>query len=100
MDAWMLAHDWFRPRLTALLADAARAGYPRDVAQAVITDLVNGSLIAGEPAPPIDENWARDIGEPVSAAQETPIPNALPPDTQGGDSHPDLPPDIPGQVQI
>jgi len=32
------AHDWMRPRLIALLAQAERAGMPRDVAVAVLMD--------------------------------------------------------------
>jgi hypothetical protein len=63
-------HAWFREKLQALLAEAETAGYTRDVAEAVITDLMNGALAA--PAPPPDENWARDQGEPTGAASEMP----------------------------
>jgi hypothetical protein len=65
------AHDWFRPRLAALFADAVQAGYPRDVAEAVITDLVNGTLAASEPPP--EDSWAQDPGEPPAAASEMPL---------------------------
>jgi hypothetical protein len=64
------AHDWFRPKLIALLAEAAESGYPRDVAEAVITDLINGVLAADEPAP--EGSWAQDPGEPPEAASEMP----------------------------
>jgi len=74
----MTAHDWFRPRLIALLAEAERAGYARDVAEAVITDLVNGALAAAVPAP--DENWAHDLGEPVEDSSEMPRHPSLAPD--------------------
>jgi hypothetical protein len=33
------AHDWLRPRLARLLADARTAGIPYDVAVAVLIDL-------------------------------------------------------------
>ncbi len=59
----ILAHDWFRPKLTALLAEADAAGYARDVSQAAITDLVNGALASAAPAK-ADEAWAQDIDEP------------------------------------
>ena len=59
----ILAHDWFRPKLTALLAEADAAGYARDVSQAAITDLVNGALASAAPAK-ADDGWAQDIGEP------------------------------------
>jgi hypothetical protein len=66
------AHDWFRPKLVALLAEAEEAGYARDVAEAVITDLMNGALAAALPPP--EEGWARDPGEPAGAASEMPQP--------------------------
>jgi hypothetical protein len=66
------AHDWFRPRLLALLTEARRAGYGPDVAEAVITDLVNGPLAEDVPLAPADENWAQDIGEPKAQATEMP----------------------------
>lgn len=65
------AHDWFRPKLVALLAEAAQAGYQRDVAEAVITDLINGALAAS--APPPEDSWAQDPGEPPAAASEMPL---------------------------
>ncbi len=72
------AHDWFRERLTVLLADAEQAGYSRDIAQAVITDLMNGAFAS--PTPPPDENWAHDAGEPEGAASEMPRHDTLPPE--------------------
>lgn len=65
------AHDWFRPKLVSLMAQAEQAGFGRDVAVAVITDLVNGALETIPPAAP-DENWNRDIGEPDSAVNGAP----------------------------
>ncbi len=69
------AHDWFRPKLIALFAEAAQAGYPRDVAEAVITDLVNGTLAAC--ATPPQGSWAQDPGEPPGAASEMPAHSAV-----------------------
>jgi len=74
--AKMPAHDWFRPKLLALLGEAAEAGYARDVAEAVITDLMNGALSAAVPPP--EENWAGDPGEPAGAAAEMPHAQSLP----------------------
>ena len=79
----MLAHDWFRPRLTALLAEADAAGYARDVSQAAITDLVNGAL--GTVAPPAaDEAWAQDIGEPAYMVNQPPPGGASGEESFGG----------------
>jgi hypothetical protein len=64
------AHAWFAPKLRALLSEARQAGYQRDLAVAVITDLVNGALGVDAAVDPADENWARDIGEPAGQAQE------------------------------
>jgi len=71
ISAPISAHDWFAPKLIALLAEAEQAGYPRDVAEAVITDLINGALAADEPPPQGD--WAQDPGEPPEAASEMPL---------------------------
>jgi hypothetical protein len=71
ISAPISAHDWFRPKLIALLAEAAQAGYPRDVAEAVITDLINGALAADEPPP--QDSWAQDPGERPEAASEMPL---------------------------
>ncbi len=60
-------HEWLRPKLSALVAEAEAAGIARDVSVAVITDLINGPLGAPEPAP-TGENPNLDIGEPPSAA--------------------------------
>ena len=37
------AHDWLRPRLEQLLAEAEAAGIERSIATAVLTDLVTGA---------------------------------------------------------
>ena len=71
-------HDWFEPRLSALLAEAETAGIARDVSVAVITDLVNGALSADVPAP-TGENPNQDIGEPDYMAN------------QASGAHPSLP---------
>jgi hypothetical protein len=55
------AHDWFHPRLIALLEDAHRAGFAQDV-----------SAEPGE----IDERWAKDIGAPDYAAGEMAPPDS------------------------
>lgn len=79
----ILAHEWFKPRLAALLAEADKAGFARDVAQAAITDLVNGAFAAGPTNPSSDDNWARDIGEPAELAHEMVPTEGLPPETGG-----------------
>jgi|GEM_PF-1288506 len=56
-------HDWFRPRLTALMAQAEAAGITREISVAVITDLVNSAPLSVG-APEGDEDWNKDIGEP------------------------------------
>ncbi len=96
----MLAHEWFEPRLLALLAEADKAGYARDVSQAAITDLVNGALAAAVPSSPLDDNWAQDIGEPVELAHAMPPKDSLPPETQGNDPRNDMPPGLHGRVGI
>jgi hypothetical protein len=96
----ILAHDWFRPRLEALLAEADKAGYARDVSQAAVTDLVNGALAAATPPQTPDDKWAQDIGEPAELAQEMPQPEALPPETGGNDPRGDFPPGLHGRVGI
>jgi hypothetical protein len=58
------AHEWYRPRLAALVAEGEAAGIARDVAVAVITDLINGQLFNPGPAGG-DEAWNQDIGEPA-----------------------------------
>ncbi len=57
-------HDWFRPRLAALVAAAESAGFARDVSVAVITDLINGPAFSTAPEV-VDENWNQDEGEPA-----------------------------------
>ena len=100
ISAPLSAHDWFHPRLAALLAQADKAGFPRDVAQAVITDLVNGVFAAGNAIPRGEENWARDIGEPPEAAHEMPQKTGLPPESLGDRLGTSQIPDLPGQVTI
>jgi hypothetical protein len=56
-------HDWFRPRLKTLVAEAARAGYALDVAVAVITDIINEAPFNVAPLE-TDEGWNQDIGQP------------------------------------
>jgi hypothetical protein len=96
----MLAHEWFEPRLVALLAEADAAGYARDVSQAAITDLVNGALAAAAPPASPDDDWARDIGEPAESAHEMPQKDSLPPETQGNDPRPDMPSGPYGRITV
>ncbi|HTZ70233.1 MAG TPA: hypothetical protein VMB71_06235 [Acetobacteraceae bacterium] len=56
-------HDWFLPRLRALVEQAAQAGIAPDVSVAVITNLINGPAFDAAPLE-TDENWNRDLGEP------------------------------------
>ncbi len=80
-------HEWLRPRLAALVAEAEAAGIPRDVSVAVITDLINGPLSADTP-PPSDENPNKDIGEPDFMAD------------QGTGAHPSLPLEPGGMIGV
>jgi hypothetical protein len=57
------AHDWLRPKLTALFAEAKLAGFAQDVCVAVITDLVNSAPFAASQLV-ADENYNQDTGEP------------------------------------
>ena len=57
-------HDWFRPKLTALVAEAKADGIAQDVSVAVITDLMNGPLFAAGELQ-TNEGWNQDIGEPT-----------------------------------
>jgi hypothetical protein len=43
------AHKWLRPKLTALIAEAEQAGIARDVAVAVLTDLITSPEYYGTP---------------------------------------------------
>jgi hypothetical protein len=52
------AHDWFHPRLIALLEDAHRAGFAQDVSIAVVSDLLNGPDFSPAEPGEIDERWA------------------------------------------
>jgi hypothetical protein len=38
-----VVHDWLRPKILALLAEAESAGIARDVAVAVLIDLMTGT---------------------------------------------------------
>ena len=48
------AHAWILPKLTLLLAEAEQAGIARDVAVAVILDLIEGPLFNA--APPVSDS--------------------------------------------
>jgi hypothetical protein len=76
-------HDWFRARLITLLAEADAAGFARDVAVAVITDLINGQLSAAV-APPSEDNPNQDIGEPDFMANQATGAHPSLPDEPGG----------------
>ena len=78
-------HQYLRPKLVALLAEAEADGYARDVAVAVITDLVNGALAADTPAPS-EDNPNQDIGEPdTMAAPQSGVHPSLPDEPAGAD---------------
>jgi hypothetical protein len=70
------AHDWFHPRLIALLEDAHRAGFAQDVSIAVVSDLLNGPDFSPAEPGEIDERWAKDIGAPDYAAGEMAPPDS------------------------
>jgi hypothetical protein len=76
-------HEWLRPRLAALVAEAAAAGIARDVSVAVITDLINGPLSAATP-PPSPDNPNQDIGEPDYMASDATGTHPSLPDEPGG----------------
>jgi hypothetical protein len=57
-------HDWYLPRLKALVAEASAAGFAPDVSVAVVTDLMNGPAFTSAAEDVADEDWNRDIGEP------------------------------------
>ncbi len=46
-------HDWLRPRLNAVLREAAGAGFEREAVLAVLTDLAT-STAASEMPPPAE----------------------------------------------
>jgi hypothetical protein len=84
-------HEWFKPKLTALIAEAEAAGITRDVSVGVITDLVNGPLFSTAPLQN-EENWNQDIGEPDYHANINAPQAAEPIDVGGpGDSLPFVP---------
>jgi hypothetical protein len=56
-------HDWLRPKLGALVAEAEAAGIERSISVAVITDLINEPPFSTG-APENNEQWNQDIGEP------------------------------------
>lgn len=64
------AHDWFRPRLRALVEEAGRAGFGPDIAVAVVTDLMNGPEFSAGPVM-VDEDWNRDPGAPEPQPDRT-----------------------------
>jgi hypothetical protein len=77
-------HDWYRPKLDALVAEAEAAGIARDVSVAVITDLINGPAFSQAPLT-TEEGWNQDIGEPDydvnvnnPASANVPIDGTLP----------------------
>ena len=49
-------HKWLHPKLTALIVEAEKAGIARDVAVAVLTDLITGpEFNATPPADPSED---------------------------------------------
>lgn len=45
-------HDWLAPRIAALLEEATRQGFERDVALAVMLDIIETGIPAAPAAPP------------------------------------------------
>lgn len=45
-------HDWLRPRLAALVAEAVGRGFPPDAVVATLTDLAETEDFAASPPPP------------------------------------------------
>ncbi len=56
--------NWLFPRLETLVADAEQAGITRDMAVALVSDIINGPPFNVGPAPTADDNWNKDVGEP------------------------------------
>lgn len=84
------ARDWLRPRVEALMLEAAAAGFPGDVVTAVLTDLLDGEFNTapvptevaddrdpGQPAPPPDnpdsDALAADADLPIGLGAAVPI---------------------------
>jgi hypothetical protein len=84
------AHDWYRPKLEALVAEAASAGIARDVSVAVITDLINGPEF-GAPVLETNESWNQDIGEPTEFVN---VNNPVTAQPNAADATPDVMPFI------
>lgn len=71
-------HDFVLPRLAALVNDAVAAGATREVAVAVIIDLITSSRFdTAAPGPETDSaphaDWDRDAGTPVMVGGVIPI---------------------------
>jgi hypothetical protein len=76
------AHDWWRPKLTAMVAEAEAAGIAQDVSVAVIDDLINAPPFNTAP-PETDEDWNKDIGEPDYMVNPDNAPGDLPAGNDG-----------------
>jgi len=77
MSADLPAHDFLLPRLAALLDEAVTAGFQRDVAVAVLIDLVTSSRFdTAAPDSTADANpqpgWERKPDDPVLVAGQNP----------------------------
>jgi hypothetical protein len=85
------SHEWFQPKITALIAEAEAAGIAPDVSIAVITDLVNGPLFTSAPLQ-TEEKWNQDIGEPDYQANiNAPVTSEPLADDSMGNSMPFVP---------
>lgn len=76
------AHDFLLPRLTALVTDAVASGIARDVAVAVLIDLVTSPTFdTAAPAPDTDSEphdiWKRGPGSVVLVAGQAAEPPAV-----------------------
>jgi hypothetical protein len=78
------ARDFLLPRLNALLADAAVAGFGRDVSVAVLIDLVTGPGFNDVPLDPREDDPHGHEVAPVSIT-EVAVAEAsvIPPDSPG-----------------
>jgi hypothetical protein len=75
-------HDWLRPRLDRLLAEAATAGFEREATLAVLTDIATG-VSYNEVALPVEPELPHT--QWPSAQEETGLyPEAAAPDVTHG----------------
>lgn len=69
-------HDWLRPRLAQLLRDAGAAGFAREAALAVMTDLATAAPFNMAPPPAESPLPAGPWPEPSEAGTIHPVADA------------------------